>query len=65
MEELHHGATLEELGHLIGESHERGELPEDTAALLDHALEFSERTLDESRLLAEAALAVDGAAIHV
>ncbi|MEW2805531.1 hemolysin family protein [Streptomyces massasporeus] len=47
VEELHHGATLEELGHLIGESHERGELPEDTAALLDHALEFSERALDE------------------
>ncbi|WSQ12757.1 hemolysin family protein [Streptomyces sp. NBC_01231] len=47
VEELHHGATLEELGHLIGESHEQGELPEDTAALLDHALEFSERTLDE------------------
>lgn len=47
VEELHHGATLEELGHLIGESHERGALPEDTAALLDHALEFSERTLDE------------------
>ncbi|ANS70274.1 integral membrane protein [Streptomyces lincolnensis] len=47
VEELHHGATLEELGHLIGESHERGELPKDTADLLDHALEFSERTLDE------------------
>jgi CBS domain containing-hemolysin-like protein len=47
VEELHHGATLEELGHLIGESHEQGALPEDTAALLDHALEFSERTLDE------------------
>ncbi|WP_432190070.1 hemolysin family protein [Streptomyces sp. Tue6028] len=46
VEELHHGATLEELGHLIGESHEQGELPKDTAALLDHALEFSERTLD-------------------
>lgn len=43
VEELHHGATLEELGHLIGESHERGELPKDTALLLDHALEFSER----------------------
>ncbi|WP_037675455.1 hemolysin family protein [Streptomyces griseus] len=50
VEELHHGATLEELGHLIGESHERGELPKDTAALLDHALEFSERTLDEVRV---------------
>ncbi|MDX3577106.1 hemolysin family protein [Streptomyces sp. FL07-04A] len=47
VEELHHGATLEELGHLIGESHEQGVLPEDTAALLDHALDFSERTLDE------------------
>ncbi|MEU1511100.1 hemolysin family protein [Streptomyces sp. NPDC005811] len=47
VEELHHGATLEELGHLIGESREQGELPKDTAALLDHALEFSERTLDE------------------
>ncbi|MFJ5306933.1 hemolysin family protein [Streptomyces sp. NPDC088350] len=47
VEELHHGATLEELGHLIGESHEQGELPRHTAELLDHALEFSERTLDE------------------
>ncbi|MEV6513774.1 hemolysin family protein [Streptomyces sp. NPDC051642] len=47
VEELHHGATLEELGHLIGESHEQGELPKHTAELLDHALEFSERTLDE------------------
>ncbi|WP_329331889.1 hemolysin family protein [Streptomyces sp. NBC_00663] len=47
VEELHHGATLEELGHLIGESHEQGELPKETAALIDHALEFSERTLDE------------------
>ncbi|CAL9625718.1 hemolysin family protein [Streptomyces sp. enrichment culture] len=47
VEELHHGATLEELGHLIGESHEQGALPKDTAALLDHALEFSDRTLNE------------------
>ncbi|MFF8196171.1 hemolysin family protein [Streptomyces bobili] len=47
VEELHHGATLEELGHLIGESHEHGQLPKDTAELLDHALEFSDRTLDE------------------
>ncbi|MHC0432453.1 hemolysin family protein [Streptomyces sp. O3] len=47
VEELHHGATLEELGHLIGESHEEGHLPRHTAELLDHALEFSERTLDE------------------
>jgi CBS domain containing-hemolysin-like protein len=47
VEELHHGATLEELGHLIGESREQGQLPRETAALLDHALEFSDRTLDE------------------
>ncbi|WP_234360369.1 hemolysin family protein [Streptomyces sp. DSM 15324] len=47
VEELHHGATPEELGHLIGESRKQGELPKDTAALLDHALEFSERTLHE------------------
>ncbi|MFD8194029.1 hemolysin family protein [Streptomyces wuyuanensis] len=47
VEELHHGATLEELSHLIGESHEQGQLPADTAELLDHALGFSERTLDE------------------
>ncbi|MEV7308263.1 hemolysin family protein [Streptomyces microflavus] len=47
VEELHHGATLEELGHLIGESHEQGELPAATAELVDHALEFSERTLAE------------------
>ncbi|MGW4033754.1 hemolysin family protein [Streptomyces sp. NPDC004838] len=47
VEELHHGATLEELSHLIGESHEQGHLPADTAELLDHAMEFSERTLHE------------------
>ncbi|MGW2013732.1 hemolysin family protein [Streptomyces sp. NPDC001927] len=47
VEELHHGATLEELSHLIGESHEQGQLPADTAELLDHALEFSERTMGE------------------
>ncbi|MEU9451891.1 hemolysin family protein [Streptomyces sp. NPDC048277] len=47
VEELHHGATLEELSQLIGESHEQGELPRDIAELLDHALEFSERTLHE------------------
>ncbi|MEV6437598.1 hemolysin family protein [Streptomyces anulatus] len=47
VEELHHGATLEELGHLIGESHEQGELPAATAELMDHALEFSERNLGE------------------
>lgn len=62
VEELHHGATLEELGHLIGESHEQGELPEDTAQLLDHALEFSERTLDEVMVPRAAAVFVRAAA---
>lgn len=47
VEELHHGAGLEELGHLIGESHEHGQLPKETAELLDHALDFSEHTLTE------------------
>ncbi|GAB3967615.1 hemolysin family protein [Streptomyces sparsus] len=47
VEELHHGATLEELGHLIGASHEHGYLPRHTADLVDHVLEFSERTLAE------------------
>ncbi|GGV67840.1 membrane protein [Streptomyces longisporoflavus] len=47
VEELHHGATLEELSHLIGESREHGQLPRESAELLDHALEFSERTLGE------------------
>ncbi|MFD7969315.1 hemolysin family protein [Streptomyces clavifer] len=47
VEELHHGATLEELSHLIGAAHEEGRLPRANAELLEHALEFSERTLDE------------------
>ncbi|AXE25428.1 hypothetical protein C0216_20010 [Streptomyces globosus] len=47
VEELHHGATLEELGHLIGESHDHGQLPRATADLLESALEFSERRLAE------------------
>lgn len=47
VEELHHGATLEELGHLIGESHDHGQLPRATADLLESALEFSERRLGE------------------
>ncbi|NJP68830.1 hemolysin family protein [Streptomyces spiramenti] len=47
VEELHGGATAEELGHLILESREHGHLPKATAELLDHALDFSERTLGE------------------
>ncbi|PJE99657.1 hypothetical protein CUT44_03925 [Streptomyces carminius] len=43
VEELHHGATLEEVGHLIEAAHERGHLPRHTADLVDHALEFGDR----------------------
>lgn len=50
VEELHHGATLEELGHLIDASHEHGHLPQHTAELVDHALEFSERTVGETMI---------------
>ncbi|MFB4316098.1 hemolysin family protein [Actinomadura sp. 21ATH] len=45
VEELHHGATLEELGHIIGESEE--ELQEGQADLLGRALAFSDRTAEE------------------
>ncbi|WP_067811588.1 hemolysin family protein [Actinomadura kijaniata] len=45
VEELHHGATLEELGHIIGESGE--ELTEGHADLLERALSFSERIAGE------------------
>ncbi|SPT63561.1 MULTISPECIES: hemolysin family protein [Actinomadura] len=41
VEELRHGATLEELGHMIGESGEQ--FQEDHADLLERALVFSER----------------------
>ncbi|MCP2338118.1 hemolysin family protein [Actinomadura rupiterrae] len=44
VEELHHGATLEELGHIIGES---GEQLGDQADLLERALEFSDRDAEE------------------
>lgn len=46
VEELHHGATLEELGHIIGESGE--ELLDGQADLLGRALVFSERTAEEA-----------------
>ena len=45
VEELHHGATLEELGHIIGESGEK--LPKGHADLLERALAFPERTAEE------------------
>ncbi|ROO91231.1 CBS domain containing-hemolysin-like protein [Actinocorallia herbida] len=42
VEELHHGATLEELGHIIGESEKH--LAHDHVDLLERALVFSDRT---------------------
>ncbi|QXJ25520.1 HlyC/CorC family transporter [Actinomadura graeca] len=45
VEELHHGATLEELGHIIGESGEQ--FQEGHADLLERALVFSERDAEE------------------
>lgn len=47
IEELHHGATLTELGDIIGESRRSGRLPTDLSALLERALTFGERTASE------------------
>ncbi|GAA2868700.1 hemolysin family protein [Streptosporangium fragile] len=47
VEELHHGATLEELGHIIGESEAHGHLPGEQADLLERALAFSDHTAEE------------------
>ncbi|WP_148233099.1 MULTISPECIES: hemolysin family protein [Thermomonospora] len=47
-EELHHGATLEELSDIIGESQRAGHLPADLSVVLERALTFGERTADEA-----------------
>ncbi|MEV0594505.1 hemolysin family protein [Nonomuraea cavernae] len=47
VEELHHGATLEELSHIIGESEAHGRLPGSQADVLERALAFSEHTAEE------------------
>ncbi|MEU0521549.1 CNNM domain-containing protein [Streptosporangium sp. NPDC006007] len=47
VEELRHGATLEELGHIIGESDAHGHLAENQADLLERALAFSDHTAEE------------------
>ncbi|MBB6345890.1 CBS domain containing-hemolysin-like protein [Nonomuraea muscovyensis] len=47
VEELHHGATLEELGHIIGESEAHGHLPGSQADVLERALAFSDHTAGE------------------
>ncbi|MEU8124528.1 hemolysin family protein [Spirillospora sp. NPDC049024] len=47
VEELHSGATLEELGDIIGKSHSAGHLPADLSGLLERALSFGDLTADE------------------
>lgn len=47
VEELHSGATLEELGDIIGRSSSTGHLPADLSGLLDRALSFGDLTADE------------------
>ncbi|GAA1020444.1 membrane protein [Acrocarpospora pleiomorpha] len=47
VEELHHGAALEELGHIIGESQAHGHLPGSHADVLERALAFAGHTADE------------------
>src|SRR5690606_37323859 len=46
VQELHGGATLEELGDIIGKSHSAGHLPADLSGLLDRALSFGDLTAD-------------------
>lgn len=48
VEELHHGATLEELGLIIGESEE--EFADEHVDLLERALVFSDHTADEAMI---------------
>jgi CBS domain containing-hemolysin-like protein len=43
----HSGATLEELGEIIGRSHSAGLMPADLSGLLERALSFGDRTADE------------------
>ncbi|WP_214321142.1 hemolysin family protein [Nonomuraea sediminis] len=47
VEELRHGATLEELRHVIGESKEHGALSGREADVLERALAFSDHTAEE------------------
>ncbi|MFG3441133.1 hemolysin family protein [Nonomuraea sp. NPDC047897] len=62
VEELHHGATLEELGHIIGESEAHGHLPGSQADVLERALAFSEHTAEEVMVPRAEVIAVSGTA---
>nr|WP_187361416.1 hemolysin family protein [Phytoactinopolyspora mesophila] len=48
VEELHHGATLEELGHIIDEAKAQGSLSAHLSALLARAVSFTEHTAGEA-----------------
>lgn len=48
VEELHHGATLEELGQVIGESEAHGSLSPQLSRVLGRALGFSDRVAGEA-----------------
>ncbi|MER7505132.1 hemolysin family protein [Nonomuraea pusilla] len=62
VEELHHGATLEELGHIIGESEAHGHLPGSQADVLERALAFSDHTAEEVMVPRVEVIAVNAAA---
>ncbi|MGW4965345.1 hemolysin family protein [Nonomuraea sp. NPDC004186] len=62
VEELHHGATLEELGHIIGESEAHGHLPGSHADVLERALAFSDHTAEEVMVPRVEVIAISGTA---
>ncbi|MFC5832804.1 hemolysin family protein [Nonomuraea insulae] len=62
VEELHHGATLEELGHIIGESEAHGKLPGSQADVLERALAFSDHTAEEVMVPRVEVVAISGTA---
>lgn len=61
VEELHHGATLEELGHIIGESEAHGRLPGSHADVLERALAFADHTAEEVMVPRVDVITVSGA----
>ncbi|MFB4283561.1 hemolysin family protein [Nonomuraea sp. MTCD27] len=62
VEELHHGATLEELGHIIGESEAHGKLRGSHADVLERALAFSDHTAGEVMVPRVEVIAISGTA---
>lgn len=50
VEELHHGATLQELGYIIGQSRANGSLSAELSGVLGRALRFSDRPASSSMI---------------